>query len=202
MSDIQPQTALQELMEDVEAKFESMEYTIQSQAAQIASYEIQIAQHDSDLQEAEAKTFVHDVRSGVKLREKDEIILKLQTELAALRKDKEDDDERVRGVRTKWLAPQGSLARETATKRKRRDSTPEAAWNGGWRVSMQEEEWSPKPAAKKRASLLTASTGTVLDDFPMTDALLLPLQQGAYQDINAATGDWFQADYNDKGVEW
>ncbi len=156
MSDIEPQTALQELMEDVEAKFESMEYTIESQAAQITTYETQLAQRDSELQEAEAKTFYHDVCSAVKIREQDVIILKLQTELAALRKEKEDDNKRIRDVRTKWLARQGSLAREIGTKRMRRDSTPEVAMDGGW-ASMQEDEWAPEPAAKKRASTGTLS---------------------------------------------
>ncbi|KAL8905145.1 MAG: hypothetical protein Q9207_002804 [Kuettlingeria erythrocarpa] len=195
MSDIEPQTALQELMEDVEAKFESMEYTIESQAAQITSYKIQIAQHDSQLQEAEAKTFVHDVTSAAKIREQDEVILKLQRELAALRKQKEYDNETVRAVRTKWLAQQGSLARDNGAKRKRRDSTPEVALDGGW-ASMQENESSPEPAAKKRASVLTASTGTLFNVFPMTDG------ESTFPGIHSATGNWFRADYDDEGVSW
>ncbi|KAL8920226.1 MAG: hypothetical protein Q9208_006391 [Pyrenodesmia sp. 3 TL-2023] len=188
-------------MEEVEAKLASMDYTIHSQAAQIASYKIQIDHLNSEVEETEAKTFCHDVRSGEELRRKDETILKLQAEVAGLRQEKEDDDERVRDVRARWLGREGDLGLATGTKRQR-DSTPEQYWDGGWGVPTQKDDSSGMPAAKKRVSPSTASSETLMNDFPMDYAE--PSDNGweCHQGIKAAKGDWFQDDYDDKGVEW
>lgn len=202
MSDIDQHTPLQELMQEVEAKFESMQDTIHSQAAHINSHQSQIDALHSESQEFYLKQWHLGIRMKVALLEKDCIIEKLRTEVAGLRKEKEDDQERIRCVRAKWLGGQGGLGKETGTKRKRRESTSEQPSDGGWGVSTQNDDSSAKPAAKKRVSPSTASSVTVMDDFAMDYAEPSPAEQEDYQGIRATTGGWFRDDYDDKAVEW